>query len=164
VCTQFNTFQGRDGETQQLGACLMPAYAEPGAIPQEERALIEMKTARHRIRWRPGTRRAAGAEIELEEANGTTHLITLEPVMDFLMKGVGYQHPDWGHGHWKGELKIGAESWTLAEQAPLDYTNIHAHQLVRARMGERSGVGTLETIVFGRHAPSGFTGILDGAA
>jgi hypothetical protein len=31
-------------------------------------------------------------------------------------------------------------------------------------MGDRTGVGTLETICFGRHAPSGFTGILDGAA
>jgi hypothetical protein len=163
VCTQFNTFQGRDGETRQLGACLMPAYADPGAIPTEEKALVEMKTARHRIRWRPGTRRAAGAEIELEEPGGRVHTVTLEPVLDFLMKGVGYQHPDWGHGHWKGELKIGGESWRLDEQSPLDFTNIHAHQLVRARMGERTGVGTLETIVFGRHAPSGFKGILDGA-
>jgi hypothetical protein len=65
---------------------------------------------------------------------------------------------------WKGELQIGAESWRVAEQHPLDPAHIHAHQLVRARMGDRTGVGTLETICFGRHAPSGFTGILDGAA
>ena len=41
------------------------------------------------------------------------------------------------------------------------------HTLVRARMTglgrEREGVGTLETIAFGPHAPSGLTGILDGA-
>jgi hypothetical protein len=164
VCTQFNTFQGRDGETQQLGACLMPAYPDPAAIPRDEAGVVHMQTSRHHVRWRPGTRRAAGAELELVEPGGTVHAITLEPVLDFLMKGLGYQHPEWGHGHWKGELRIGAESWRLDQQAPLDYTNIHAHQLVRARMGERTGVGTLETIVFGRHAPSGFSSILDGAA
>jgi hypothetical protein len=30
-------------------------------------------------------------------------------------------------------------------------------------MGERRGVGTLETVAFGAHAPSGFRSILDGA-
>lgn len=164
VCTQFNTFQGRNGETQQLGACLMPAYDDPASIPAVDAGLKEIHEARHSVRWKSGTRRAAGAEIELVEPGGTAHTITLEPVLDFLMKGIGYSHPEWGHGVWKGELLIGAESWRVAEQHPLDPAHIHAHQLVRARMGDRTGVGTLETICFGRHAPSGFTGILDGAA
>jgi hypothetical protein len=30
-------------------------------------------------------------------------------------------------------------------------------------MGEREGLGTLETICIGRHAPSGFTSFFDGA-
>ena len=30
-------------------------------------------------------------------------------------------------------------------------------------MGERSGIATLETLAFGRHDPSGFEGMLDGA-
>jgi hypothetical protein len=42
------------------------------------------------------------------------------------------------------------------------------HQIVRAHLagpdGERSGVGILETMCFGAHAPSGFTGFVDGAA
>jgi hypothetical protein len=163
VCTQFNTFQGREGETQQLGACLMPAYADPAAIPETESGLVEMKTARHRVHWLPGTRRAGGASISLVEASGTEHTLTLEPVLDFLMKGIGYSHPQWGHGFWKGELAIAGESWRVDEQPVLDFANIHVHQLVRARMGERVGYGTLETICFGRHAPSGFAGILDGA-
>jgi hypothetical protein len=164
VCTQFNTFQGRNGETQQLGACLMPAYADPAAIPQVESGLVEMQTARHRVHWKSGTRRAAGASIELVERDGAVHEIRLEPVLDFLMKGIGYSHPQWGHGFWKGELVIAGESWRVDEQHPLDPAHIHVHQLVRARMGDRIGVGTLETICFGRHAPSGFSGILDGAA
>ena len=164
VCTQFNTFQGRDGETRQLGACLMPAYDDPSLIPAVDQGLIDIHRATHTVKWKSGTRRAAGAEIELMEPGGAVHLITLEPVLDFLMKGIGYSHPAWGHGVWKGDLLIGAESWRVSEQHPLDPAHIHAHQLVRARMGDRVGVGTLETICFGRHAPSGFTGMLDGAA
>ena len=164
VCTQFNTFQGRDGETRQLGAGLMPAYADPAGIPASDPGLREIHEARHRIHWKSGTRRAAGAEIELVEAGGAVHTITLEPMLDFLMKGIGYSHPEWGHGVWKGDLVVGAESWRVAEQHPLDPSHIHAHQLVRARMGDRVGVGTLETICFGRHVPSGFAGMLDGAA
>jgi hypothetical protein len=143
VCTQFNTFQGRNGETQQLGACLMPAYDDPASIPAVDAGLKEIHEARHSVRWKSGTRRAAGAEIELVEPGGAVHTITLEPVLDFLMKGIGYSHPEWGHGVWKGELQIGAESWRVAEQHPLDPAHIHAHQLVRARMGDRTGVARI---------------------
>ncbi|MFM7783264.1 MAG: hypothetical protein ACKPE6_01230, partial [Gammaproteobacteria bacterium] len=125
--------------------------------------LVEMKTARHRVHWRPGTRRAGGATIALVESSGAEHTLTLEPMLDFLMKGIGYSHPQWGHGFWKGELAIAAETWRVDEQPVLDFANIHVHQLVRARMGDRVGYGTLETICFGRHSPSGFAGILDGA-
>ena len=84
-----------------------------------------------------------------------------------LTKGIGYQHPDWGHGLWKGELALGHESMCLAELDPLRQDHVHVHQLVRAHLrapdGERSGVGILETMCFGPHAPSGFKAYLDGA-
>jgi hypothetical protein len=89
--------------------------------------------------------------------------IELEPMIRFQMLAIGYQHPEWGHGFWKGEEVIGGESWNLADLDLLDYKHIHNHQICRARMGDRTGVGTLETVVFGRHDPSGFKSILDGA-
>jgi hypothetical protein len=101
--------------------------------------------------------------MELVEKGGTTHAISLTPVMRFLMLGVGYNHPEWGHAHWRGEEEIGAESWRLDDLDMLDYKHIHIHQAVKATMGDREGIGTLETIVFGRHDPSGFKDILDGA-
>jgi hypothetical protein len=163
IATQFNTFEDRDGHPTQLGACMLPVYAAPELIPAEEPGLQHMQTARHRIQWASGTRRGSAAEIVLVEASGVEHLITLEPVLAFQMKGIGYSHPSWGHGIWKGEETIAGESWRMDEIDPLDYTNIHVHQLVRARMGEREGLGTLETICIGRHAPSGFTSFFDGA-
>ena len=63
----------------------------------------------------------------------------------------------------KGEEAITGETWRLDAIDPLEYSSIHVHQMVRARMGDREGVGTLETICFGRHAPSGFRTFFDGA-
>ena len=163
VCTQFNTFEDRDGSPTQLSACIQPLYASPELIPDQEGAVRHMRTARHRIDWQQGTRRSRSAQFHFIDNSGEETLITLEPLLHFQMKGVGYSHPEWGHGVWKGEEVIGAESWQLDGLDPLEYGNIHVHQLVRARMGDREGVGTLETLCFGRHAPSGFRSFFDGA-
>ena len=76
----------------------------------------------------------------------------------------GYNHAEWGHACWKGELETGREEWDLDAVNPLDYQFLHTHQVVRATMGERTGMGTLETIVIGRHDPSGFKEFFDGAS
>ena len=122
-----------------------------------------MADARHAIQWEPGTRRSRSAEFTFTSREGETFEIALEPMIRFQMLGIGYQHPEWGHGLWKGELAMAAEAWKQDEIDPLDYKHIHVHQICRARMGDRTGVGTLETVVFGAHAPSGFREILDGA-
>ena len=63
----------------------------------------------------------------------------LEPLLRFQMKGIGYTHPEWGHGAWKGELAVAGESWKSDELDPLAPENLHIQQVVRARMGERDG-------------------------
>jgi hypothetical protein len=90
-------------------------------------------------------------------------VIELEPLLTFPMSGLGYLHPARAHGTWQGELAVGAESVKLAELAPLDPRAIHVQQLCRARLGAHEGTGVFEQLVIGPHAPSGFTGILDGA-
>ena len=89
--------------------------------------------------------------------------MTLEPILRMQMYALGYQHPEWGHGFWKGENALEREEFDLASLDPLDYRHIHVHQVCRARLGDEEGIGTLETVVFGRHDPSGFKSILDGA-
>jgi hypothetical protein len=160
-CTHFNTFEDRDGTTTQLGAAIVPVYASQDEIPRgEDPGYREMASGTHRIQWIPGTRLPESAEVELVTQEGEKHLIHLEPLIRFHMLGIGYQHPEWGHAFWKGEEAVGRESWNLDELDLLDYKHI---QVCRARTGDRVGVGTLETVVFGRHDPSGFKGILDGA-
>lgn len=164
VCTQFGSFQDPDGHPTQVSAAIVPRYASAHEIPRgDEPGHREMQEATHRIDWEPGTRRSRGSEFRFRSREGETFEIRLEPLIRFQMLGIGYQHPEWGHGVWKGEEAIGAEAWKLDELDPLDYKHIHVHQICRAQMGERRGVGTLETVAFGAHAPSGFRSILDGA-
>jgi hypothetical protein len=163
-CTHFNTFEDHDGRATQLGAAIVPVYESLDEIPRgEDPGRREMASGSHHIEWISGTRLPASAEIELMSKEGEKHLISLEPMIRFHMLGIGYQHPEWGHAFWKGDEAIGSESWNLDELDLLDYKHIHVHQVCRARMGDRTGVGTLETVVFGRHDPSGFKSILDGA-
>jgi len=163
-CLHYNTFQDPDGSATQVGAARLPTFADVRKVPiGEEPGLEVIKGAHHRIDWQPGTRWARREEIVLPMACGE-QILVLEPTLHFLMKGLGYQHAEWGHGFWKGESALGREEYDLATEDPLDYRNIHVHQVCRARFGEEEGVATLETVVFGRHDPSGFKSILDGAA
>ncbi|MCG8590874.1 MAG: hypothetical protein MJE66_16405 [Proteobacteria bacterium] len=163
-CTHFGVFEDENGHKWHEDAQIVPAYASPDAIP----GVVDPDTqkwarAEHRVVYEPGTRRAESAEIALVSKTGERREISLEPLLRFQMKGIGYTHPEWGHGRWKGELAIGGESWKTAELDPLAVENLHTQQVVKARSEGREGVGVLEQICIGRHAPSGFEGVIDGA-
>ena len=163
-CTQFGTFEDRDGAPTQVGGAIVPLHASLDEIPRGmDPGHREVTSASHRIEWVSGTRLPKRAEIELATGDGQEYRIEYDPMIRFHMLAIGYQHPEWGHGFWKGEQVIAGESWKLDDLDLLDYRHIHAHQVCRARMGDRTGIGTLETVVFGRHDPSGFKSILDGA-
>ncbi|MDY0065827.1 MAG: hypothetical protein RBS02_05550 [Steroidobacteraceae bacterium] len=168
-CTQFNTFEDPQGRPTQLAAAVQAAYADPAAIPAgHDPGQCEMRDATLQVRWKAGTRHPEGAVITMRDEGGADWRIELQPLATLLTKGIGYQHPEWGHGLWKGELALGHERWRLEELDPLRPDHVHVHQLVRAHLyaadGERAGVGVLETMCFGPHAPSGFQTFLDGAS
>jgi hypothetical protein len=107
----------------------------------------------------PGTRRANSADITLHTLDGKREDIHLDPVLCFRMKGIGYMHPEWGHGKWKGELAIGGESWKCDEVDENAYDNVHIQQVVMATSGDQKGIGVLEQIHIGPHARYGFKNI-----
>jgi hypothetical protein len=90
-------------------------------------------------------------------------MVELEPVLTFRMRGAGYLHPEWGHGRWHDELAVGAEEHKVAELDTLDPSCIHVQQVMRATWRERTGLGVLEQLAIGPHAPSGFRDLFDGA-
>ncbi len=164
VCTQMGTFEDRDGNPTQVSADLLPLYDNPDDIPAgEDPGLVRMVEVKHRIHWQPGTRRPASAELSLADKHGNRYEISMETGLRFQVLGLGYNHPEWGHAYWKGELATGRDEWDLDSLDPLAYENLHVHHLVRARMGDREGLGTLENIAIGRHDPSGFRDLFDGA-
>jgi hypothetical protein len=157
-------FDGQDGEALVREGITAPLYAKEAAVPDALEGTDErMAAAAHRVSYRPGTRLASYAEIDLTDRRGRTRTISLEPGLRFHMKGLGYGHPEWGQGMWKGELATGCESFDPETLPLLAPQNIHVQQVVRASDGPRQGVGVLEQIVIGPYAPAGFTDFLDGA-
>ncbi len=163
-CTHFGVFEDAAGQQWHSNANVVPVYEDPAAIPGiEDPALEVMVDCEHRIEYIPGTRRAAKAEITLVGANGRRLEIELEPLLCFRMKGIGYTHPEWGHGMWKGELAMAGEAFRVDEVDPMALENQHIQQVVRARCEGREGIGVLEQICFGPHARYGFREFLDPA-
>jgi hypothetical protein len=125
-----------------------------------------MRAVDYRLRWRPGTRAAASCEIDMIPWAGEPSTITLEPLYDFHMLGIGYTHPEWGHGVWKGELEVGGDRWDLPVDDLTAAHHVHIQTLVKATtsgaVGVHEGLGVLEQYVVGRHDPSGLTGLFDG--
>jgi hypothetical protein len=163
-CAHFDVNEDAAGRRWHQNGVRVPLLADPAtSSPVATDGLVSMRDVEHRVEWQPGTRRAVRAEIALVEHGGARHTIALEPLLTFQMCGIGYLHPEWGHGCWKGPEAVGGESWILADVNPLDPRFIHVQQLVRARWAERTGIGVLEQLVIGEHAPSMLRGLFDGA-
>ena len=164
-CTYFGVFEDGTGHAWHQDGMIVPAHDSPDAIPGVEEPRVEhMARVEHRLVYEKGTRRAESAELALVSKGGERHEISLEPLLCFRMKGIGYTHPEWGHGFWKGDLAVGGESWKCDGLDPLAIENQHIQQVVRARLGDLEGVGVLEQICFGPHATYGFKEFLDGAS
>ncbi len=164
-CLHYGSFEDHDGHPIQASGALLLAYEDPAAIPRGGNAgATEMTRAAMRVEWARGTRYPSRAELRLANRSGEEHLVTMEPLLRAHMKGLGYQHPEWGHGFWKGDGALFGERWRLDELDPLVIPNVHVQQVCRVSLGELRGVGVLESVVIGTHRPSGFASLLDGAA
>ncbi len=163
-CTHFGVFEDGDAHMWHSDGALVPVYETPESIPgTEDPGIVRAATVEHTIEYIPGTRRAGHAAIALVETNGKRTEIDLEPLLCFRMKGIGYMHPEWGHGMWKGELAMAGESWRCDDLEPMAFENQHIQQVVRATCEGEQGVGVLEQICFGPHARYGFRELLDPA-
>lgn len=161
VAVHFMTFEDADGQSWAKTGAILPLLNDTDPVygPQ---ATAEHVDISHAINWSPGLRRSDGATLTFDAPSGYG-TIELEPLLTFRMKGAGYFHPQWAHGLWHGELAVGGECADVAELDNLDFHNIHVQQVMRATWGDRSGIGVLEQLAIGPHAPSGFTDLLDGA-
>ncbi len=136
-----------------------------GALGEAEP--VHMQSCLSRIVYKSGTRHAKSAVIETVDPDGRAWRAELAPRFNFYMSGIGYTHPEWGHGHWKGENALGYDTYDLATVNENDPRFLHVQAFVEARLSgpgvEREGTGVLEQLVIGPHAPSGFRELLDTA-
>ncbi|MFK8019300.1 MAG: hypothetical protein AB8B86_05995 [Pseudomonadales bacterium] len=164
-CTLAGMFEDDSGFQWHTDQGILPTYANHEDIPGtvDPSASTWQGIVNHNIACHPGTRQAKSASVTMHDRSGESMEITLEPLLLFRMKGIGYQHPEWGHGKWQGELAIGGESWKIDDVDPLALENIHIQQVVRASCGNKVGVGVLEQLHIGPHQHMGFKDWFDGA-
>ncbi len=118
--------------------------------------------------YAPGTRRItelSGALIGDDEISFSMQCGPL-----FYMHGLGYGHPEWGHGRHHGPLRVVCdetdEAGAEAQLRSGDLVPLHVQALSRVTLTGRdlsiSGQSVVEQLVLGQHLPSGFSGLLDG--
>ena len=162
--THMGIFEGDHGEVWHWDGFQLPAYTDATLIPGiEDPDIRRFKSVAHDFAWKPGTRNVSGGTLTMEQHEGDPIVVELEPILSVRMKGMGYGHPKWGHGFWKGELAIASESWNLDDIEPLRPENVHIQEVIRVQSGDSVGVGVLEQLVVGPYPRYGFKELLDGA-
>lgn len=166
-CRLFGYFQHPGGAFWRADGFRVPLLDPvPPSIDETTPGVHRLHPVDQRLSFRSGSRWVERAEFDLTQDDGEPYTITLEPQLRFQMKALGYTNPEWGHGHYHGELRVGGEEWNLSALDPADPTVQHVHHTVKATMpdgngGTKEGVGLLEQIIFGPHTQFGFDDLLD---
>ncbi len=164
-CSLASWFEDDTGYQWHTDQCFLPLYPSMDEVPgtNDPGSRVWQGKVAHNLDMIPGTRRMRSARITMRDRSGEELKVTLEPVLVHRMKGLGYQHPEWGHGKWHGELAVAGESWTDSDLDPLAIENLHIQQVVIARCGDRVGHGVLEQMHVGPSVSFGFDDWFDGA-
>lgn len=162
-CTHLALNDDSQGRHIYQSASIIPVLGLGDPPFGQPERVEHMREVDVQIAWQPGARRARTAALTMRPWRGEPETIELTPLLTFQMLGIGYLNPEWGHGLWKGEETTGSATYKLAELDPLAPHHLHVQQVVRATHAGQQGIGVLEQLVLGPHAPSGFTGARDGA-
>jgi len=154
----FHTNDEESGQAWNRRAVWAPDGAQEGG-------LTEIANCSVAVDWKSGTRHARRAVVTLEDASGVREVV-YEPSYEFFMLGLGYGHPTWSHGLVHGELSVEREDVKLSEVDVRLPHHLHVQALCKVTYRDGKGTesvgrGTLEQLVLGPHAPSGFKDVLD---
>jgi hypothetical protein len=114
---------------------------------------VEQGSATYTFDYRSGTRHAEHFELQFTLPSGDRK-VSLEPLYNFYMQGIGYTHPQWGHGCYVGDDVRAYDTIVTDDADEMVPFNQHVQTLCRA-VRDDGAVG------MGPHAPSGLTGLLD---
>ncbi len=159
ACVHFALSEYADGTRWHEYAALIH---DP--VTQDERPPSREGRAEYKLDLRPGTRQIRKGEFLFTWDNGQQMNITLEPILHFYMAGLGYGHPEWGHGRYVGDNVVAGEVWDLTTIDPAVPLYFHVQSLAHIRTSSSEGVGVLEQLMIGPHSPTGLTGLFDPAS
>jgi hypothetical protein len=151
--------ENADGSRWHQGGFVAPSL-EPDVAPWTQ-PVEAMASVDYRLELEPGTRWMRAAELTFEPWRADPFTVELSPIMRFQMSGVGYGHPRFRHGSWVGDNVVERERTDLSAIDPAQIGNFHVQHLVDAKIGDRRGVGVLELLLLGPHAPSGLVDLGD---
>lgn len=151
LCTHFDVNEDAEGAPWHAAGMVAPVGGE----------VQEMQSVGYALAMQPGTRHARSAEIILRPKYGDELRLTLRPLYNFYMIGLGYGHPQWGHGMYVGDDEVDGESWALADVDRGVPLHLHVQAVCEATLGTRRGIGVLEQLILGPHRPTGFKELLD---
>lgn len=153
LCTLYTASELTDGTRWHKSGVVLTPY--PNATQEE----VEVE---HELKFKKGTRHIdKGSLVYLRPEKGKELVIEFTPLYNFLMKGVGYGDPRWGHGMWVGPDEVDGGTFVLADEDPM--ANLHVQTVSEVRIGRRTGIGVFEIIVMGPHQKYGFKELMDPA-
>ena len=152
-CTLFTTSELPDGTRWHESGEILTPYPDATAT----RAVVS-----HELKFEKGTRWIAdGSKIRLTPGVGDPFEVTFKPLYHFLMKGIGYGEPKWGHGMWVGPDEQDGGEYDLAAENPM--ANLHVQTLSQVTAGGRTGIGVFEIIIIGPYPRYGLNEPMDAA-
>jgi len=117
-----------------------------------------------KVKYQSNSRRVKELSIFAEKDDGSEVEIKMTPKSKNFMCGIGYMHPEWGHGHYKGENETFYDFYDLSDD-PHDPPFLHIQSFCDVTFkndgNSHGGFGVLEELIIGPHKPSGFKDLFD---
>lgn len=151
----FHVNADPDGAPWNTRAVILEDGAGPNGGHHTDAATIED------VSMIPGTRHAQGGNLVIPLKQGSAK-VKFEPFLTFLMRGIGYGHPSWRHGGYKGELVVEREDIDLGAVNMGSPENWHIQALSHVTLslpGEapEKGMGVFEQLIAGPYRPYGLS-------
>ncbi|MEM5517739.1 hypothetical protein WNY37_12340 [Henriciella sp. AS95] len=129
-------------------------------------SLLHLDAPKFTAEYDVGTRRVRKGTLAVTDGHGREHKVHYEPIATFQMKGLGYGHPQWAHGVYKGEYAIEREDFKPDVMPWNQPDNLHVQAISKVRHEgpgglSSEGIGALEQLFIGPHEPSGWKDVLD---
>ena len=152
LCTLYTVSENSDGTRWHESGVILTPYPDATAVDAH---------VSHELSFTKGTRHISKAKITLAPASGEPMVLEFAPKYHFLMQGIGYGEPKWGHGMWVGPNEVGGGEYDLATTNLMEH--LHVQTVCEVTAGKRKGIGIFEQIIIGPYPRYGFQGTMDAA-